>query len=47
MRSAAFLLLLALTGCTTVQSIATCDNAKKVIRIAEMAAARYCPMEAR
>lgn len=47
MKHAIPLLLLALTGCTTVQSIATCDNAKKVIRIAEMAAARYCPMEVR
>jgi uncharacterized protein YcfL len=41
------LALLALTGCTTVQSIATCDNAHRVIAIAEAAAARYCPMEVR
>ena len=39
--------LLALTGCATVQSYANCDTAKRVIQAAELAAARYCPMEVR
>lgn len=41
------LALLALTGCQTAMSYANCDTARAMIRAAEAAAARYCPMVAR
>lgn len=41
------LAVLALTGCATVQSYANCDTARRAIQIAQLAAARYCPMEPR
>ena len=37
-------LLLVLTGCTTVQSYATCPNARTALLLAERAVARVCPM---
>ncbi|WP_156448190.1 hypothetical protein [Sphingobium sp. CCH11-B1] len=46
MKHALPLILLALAGCATVQSYANCDTAKRVIQAAQLAAARYCPMEA-
>jgi len=41
------LALLALTGCTTAQSLATCPNAHRALVIAQAAVARVCPMEVR
>lgn len=37
-------LLLVLTGCATVQSYATCPNARTALLLAERAVARVCPM---
>lgn len=37
-------LLLILTGCTTVQSYATCPNARAALLLAERAVARVCPI---
>ncbi len=39
--------LLLLTGCATVQSYATCPNARTALLLAERAVARVCPMSER
>jgi hypothetical protein len=38
-------LLLLLGGCTTVQSYATCDNARIAAEVAQRAVARICPIQ--
>ncbi|WP_268932720.1 hypothetical protein [Sphingobium psychrophilum] len=36
--------LLLLTGCATIQSYATCDNAQRAIIRAQQAVERVCPI---